>query len=190
MVDAGRRPLEVDMRGVVLLLGLLGVAGVASADVPRARILTRAEINAEMTVNRRLAGYIARNGYPDIAEWRFLSDEPPWDEHEVSCYYLDRRKEIAFTRAWMLGSPWIPIQRYERELTDADIAALQPLLVHEETVSTDPVTRAEAAAARAEAAVQRIEIAAAATERAADRAEAVVAKMMESEPAPGTRRHH
>jgi hypothetical protein len=165
------------MRGVVLLVGLLMVAGAASADVTRTRILTRAELTAEMTVNRKLAGYIARNGYPDVAEWRFLADEPPWDEHEVACYYLDRRKEISFTRAWMLGSPWIPIERYQRELTDADIAALQPLVFHEEERSGDPVMRAEAAAARAEAAVQRIEVAASATERAADRAEAIVAKM-------------
>jgi hypothetical protein len=177
------------MRGVVLVLGLLVVAGAASADVPRARILTRAQLSAEMTVNRKLASYVARNGYPDVAEWRFLSDEPPWDEHEVSCYYLDRRKEIAFTRAWMLGSPWIPVQRYERELTDADIAVLQPLVMQEEETSADPVTRAEAAAARAEAAVQRIEVAAAATERAADRAEAIVAKM-EREPGPRVRRRH
>jgi len=178
------------MRGVVLLMGLMVLAGAAWADAPSGRILTRTELDAEMTANRKLAGYIARNGYPDVAERQFLSDRPPWDEHEVTCYYLDRRKEISFARAWILGQPWIPLERYERELSDADIAALQPLVMREDAVPGDPVARAEAAAVRAEAAVQRIEVAAAATERAADRAEAIVAKMesMPERPAPRRRR--
>jgi hypothetical protein len=169
------------MRGVVLTLGLLLLAGSAWAANPiESRLLTRSQLDAEMTTNRRLAAYVTRNGYPDVAEWRFLADQGPWDDHEVTLYYLDLRKEISFANAWMLGSPSVPVERYERELTDADVAALQPLVMRDAPLLEgrgDAVARAEAAAARAEAAVQRIEVAADATERAAARAEAVVAKM-------------
>src|SRR6266849_1668866 len=71
-----------------------------------------------------LGAYVARNGRPDLAESRELADRPPWDDHEVTLYYLGARKEIAFARAWILGQPTIHLERYERPLSDAEVAAL------------------------------------------------------------------
>src|SRR5207244_835012 len=90
------------------------------------------QLEIEMARNRALAAYVARNGKPDVAESRELADRPPWDDHEVTLYYLGMRKEIGFARAWLLGRPTVHLERYERPLSDAE---------------------AEHAAARAEAAI-------------------------------------
>jgi len=82
------------------------------------------QLEVEMARNRALAAYVARNGKPDVAESRELADRPPWDDHEVTLYYLGMRKEIAFARAWILGRPTVHLERYERPLSDAEIAAL------------------------------------------------------------------
>jgi hypothetical protein len=100
------------------------LAGVAVASARGERELTEAELRSEMSKNTALAAYVRRNGDPDYAESHFLSDLPPWDDHEVALYYLDARKEIAFARAWILGRPEIHVERYERPLTDEQIAAL------------------------------------------------------------------
>jgi hypothetical protein len=176
------------------------VAAVAGAAEPR--LLTRPELDVEKKTNTELRTYLDRNGLPDVAEARALADKGPWDDHEVVLYYLDAKKEIAFSRAYVLGDPWVSVQRVERELTDEDVAALsaQPSLrdapeaapagegapvqvaaLTSEDVdfsSTDPADRAEAAAFRAEQAAGRVEEAAGRTERAASRAEAVVEKMV------------
>jgi len=177
---------------------LLAVAAVAGAAEPR--LLTSTDLDSEKKINTELRMYLDRNGLPDVAETRALSDKGPWDDHEVVLYYLDARKEIAFSRAYVLGDPWVSVQRVERALTDEDVAALsaQPSLrnapeqvpagepiqvaaLSSEDVdfsSTDPADRAEAAAFRAEQAAGRVEEAAVRTERAASRAEAVVEKMV------------
>ena len=49
--------------------------------------------------DEEVAAYVARNGMPDVAEWHFLADRPPWDDHEVTLYYLDARTKISFARA-------------------------------------------------------------------------------------------
>ncbi|TMA48039.1 MAG: hypothetical protein E6J83_03745, partial [Deltaproteobacteria bacterium] len=82
------------------------------------------QLEIEMARNRALAAYVARNGKPDVAESRELADRPPWDDHEVTLYYLGMRKEIGFARAWILGRPTVHLERYERPLSDADVAAL------------------------------------------------------------------
>src|SRR5207244_4328397 len=79
---------------------------------------------AGMARNSALAVYVKRNGVPDVAEAHFLADEPPWDDHEVTLYYLDARKEVGFARAFILGSPEIHMKRYVRPLTDEQVAAL------------------------------------------------------------------
>src|SRR5262249_28299990 len=132
--------------------------------------------------------YIERNGPPNVAEAHVLSDRPPWDDHEVTLYYFDARKEIGFARAYILNRPSIQIVRYQRPLSDADIAALEPRsrkmnmssnpnMTSSATPGEGPVARAEASAARAEAAADRVEAAAVTAEAAADRTEAVVAKI-------------
>ena len=193
--------------GVVggVLGGVLLAVTVAGAAEPR--VLTRGDLDVESKANEELRTYVARNGLPDVAESRALADRGPWDDHEVVMYYLDAKKEVTFARAYVLGDPWVSIQRVERELTDEDVAALsaqpslrdapepvpageavqvaavEPAQVTVETAdidftSTDPTDRAEAAAFRAEQAAGRVEDAAMRTERAASRAEAVVEKMI------------
>lgn len=171
------------MRGVVVVAmsALLMAAAIpASADDEQAvRILTAHGLRAEMAKNRRLAAYVARNGYPDVAELRFLADRPPWDKNEVTMYYLDARREVSFARAYILGDPSINLSRYERQLTDEDVAVLQPLArtYGPKGATSGPAARAEAAADRAERAAARVEDAATRAERAADKTEAIVAKL-------------
>ena len=112
-------------RGVAVGMGCaMLLAGVAVASARGERELTDDELRSEMTRNSALAAYVARNGDPDVAESHFLADAPPWDDHEVTLYYLEARKEIAFARAWILGRPEIHLERYERPLSDEQVAAL------------------------------------------------------------------
>ena len=189
-------------RGVAAWTGCaVLLAGVAVANARGERALSDRELRTEMSKNRALAAYVARNGEPDVAESHFLADEPPWDDHEVTLYYLDARKEIGFARAWILGKPEIQIKRYERPLSDEQVAALAsrakarakqaPAAAPdapaapgesaapagaEQTASLAPDERAEHAAARAEDAAGRVEAAADSAEHAADRAEAIADK--------------
>jgi len=195
-------------RGVALWTGCaILLAGAAVANARGAHDLSDEELRSEMVRNRAMAAYVARNGEPDVAEAHFLADTPPWDDHEVTLYYLDMRKEIGFARAWILGRPDIHLERYERPLSDEHIAALSsrsrrhveeaprmsapeqiddtprvtPAAAHVvEEVSPSPMgpdERAEEAARRAEEAAGRVELAADTAERAADRAEAVTIGM-------------
>lgn len=161
-------------RVVMAVVGMVAIAGLAGADSRGARDLTEQELQGEMSRNRALAAYVGRNGLPDVAEIRPLATRPPWDDHEVALYYLDGRTEIGFARAWILGRPEVQIERYERPLTDEQIAVLA---TRAHLQRTDPTTRAEQAAERADAAMARIETAAGSAERAADRAEAIASKM-------------
>ena len=182
-------------RGVAVGMGCaLLLAGAVAAHARDERELTNGELRAEMANNSALAVYVKRNGAPDVAEAHFLADEPPWDDHEVTLYYLDAHKEIGFARAWILGRPEIQIKRYERPLTDEQVAALAsrakargqqaPAAAPdppaapagaEQMAGLGPDERAERAAARAEDAAGRVEAAADSAERAADRAEAIAA---------------
>src|SRR5205814_1171526 len=93
-------------RGVAVGMGCaLVLAGVAAAQARGERELTNDDLRAEMAKNSALAVYVKRNGMPDVAEAHFLADEPPWDDHEVTLYYLDAHKEVGFARAFILGSP-------------------------------------------------------------------------------------
>jgi hypothetical protein len=161
------------------LLALVGpVAAASSHD------LDNDGLHKAIEANHALASYVRRNGMPDLAETRFLSDKPPWDRDEVALYYFDAHKEISFARAVILGDPSIHLERLERRLTDAEIEQLKPRAQQYGSCKTqvasaepsDPTARAEAAASRAEAAAGRVEAAADAADRAADHAEAVAAK--------------
>ena len=118
-------------RGVAC--GILGGA-LFAASMPvgaaEPRTLSRGELRNEAKTNEELKLYLDRNGLPDVAEARPLSDKGPWDANEVALYYLDARREIAFSRAFLLGDPTVSVQRIERALTDEDVAALaaQPSL--------------------------------------------------------------
>lgn|SRR5262245_16487942 len=163
--------------GCAVLLATGVVAGARDE-----RTLSDDELRAEMSMNRALAAYVARNGEPDLAETHFLADRGPWDDHEVTLYYFDSRKEIGFARAFILGRPEVQISRYERPLTDERIAALsththRPPKSDMSVSGLGPDARAEDAAQRAEAAAGKVEAAADSAERAADTAEAAANKM-------------
>lgn len=188
MLDLGGRETapvqeEDDMRRWMVMwtagAALLAIAGAAGAS--HDRLLDRAGLAAEASENSALRRYIKHNGMPDVAEVRGLMDQRPWEDHEVSIYYLDARKEICFARARILGRPSIQIERFERTLTDTDVAALRAhagMLAGSSIGCTGGAAeRAECAASRAEAAAERVETAAVRTERAADRTEAIVEKM-------------
>jgi hypothetical protein len=173
--------------GCALLL-----CGVTAAPARDAHDLTGDELRVEMDRNTTLRGYVHRNGPPDIAESHLLADRPPWEDHEVTLYYLDRHKEIGFARASILGRPEIHLIRYERPLTDEQVAALgsraraRTEIARSEAARMKvagvhrhmgPAERAEDAAARAEAAATKVELAADSAEHAADRAEAIASRM-------------
>jgi hypothetical protein len=165
-------------RGVVVwTMGALLLAGVGLATADEPKDLNLAELRAAMSANRALADYIHRNGLPDVAARLPLATRPPWAKDQIALYYLDERTEIGFARAYILGNPDIQIERYEKGLTDAQVAELAP---RAHRWNMGPVARAEDAASRAEAAAARVDAAAEVAERAADRAEAVVRKMEES----------
>lgn len=116
-------------RGVVCgLLAAVVAAGVGHANPYDGRLLTLKDLKAEAKQNEALDAYMLRNGLPDVAESRGLSDRPPWDDHQVTLYYLGTRKEISFARALVLGKPNVSVTRYERDLSDADVAALMGVL--------------------------------------------------------------
>jgi hypothetical protein len=125
-------------RGVVCgLLAVVFAAAVGHANPYDGRLLTLKDLKKEARANEELDKYMARNGLPDVAESRVLADRPPWDGHQVTLYYLGTRKEISFARAMVLGKADISITRYERDLTDADVAALVGIL---DTAAIEPDT--------------------------------------------------
>jgi hypothetical protein len=185
------------MRRVVCgVAGALLLATSGFAVAPEGRVISQDELRQEAKENADLEEYLDRNGMPEAAEIRVLSDRPPWDDHEVTLYYLGDRHEISFARALTLGKADVNVIRYERELTDADVEALRSMAAVTEgsdevaseagpadevdwataaagtvDLSASPGDRAEAAADRAEMAAGRVEVAADRTEKAATRAE-------------------
>jgi len=103
-------------------------AGIGHANPYDGRLLSLKDLKAEAKQNDALDAYLVRNGLPDVAEAKALSDRPPWDDHEVTLYYLGTRKEISFARATILSKTNVAITRYERDLSDADVAALMGVL--------------------------------------------------------------
>ena len=180
-------------RGWVVWLGCSLFLAALAAPARAERDLTENELRDEMGHNRMLEAYIERNGMPDLATARFLADTQPWDDHEVALYYLDKRQEIGFARAYILGRPQVELERYRRPLTDEQVAALaararqRPLdsptsgpAAAPRSGALGPLERAEESARRAEDAAMRVERAADAAERAADRAEAVTNSLQSS----------
>jgi len=179
-------------RGWVVWMGCALALATLAAPALADRDLTEDELRDEMAQNRALAKYVERNGMPDLASARFLSDVPPWDDHEVALYYLDKRQEIGFARAYVLGRPDVDLERYRRPLTDEQVAALaararqRPLdsppadRVAPRGGALGPAERSEESARRAEDAAMRVERAADAAENAADRAEAVTSRIEQS----------
>ena len=112
--------------GLVVVLGGMLLTWATGAAAHEPRDLDDRELSHEIRINRALQQYVERNGYPDIAEARFLSDAPPWDDHEVAVYYLQAHKELGFARAYILGRPTIAKVRFERGLSDDEVSELAP----------------------------------------------------------------
>ena len=200
---------EENMRGrmvtAVVAVCVLALAGAAWAS--QNQQLDRDGLKREASRNKALSRYIKHNGYPDAAEVKPIMDESPWDDHEVTLYYLKNRKEISFARARVLGRPEVHITRYQRVMTDADIRAVRTNGTRldaapgeaapapaDKVSAADPKpctgsakARAACAATRAESAADRVDQAAVRAENAASRTEAVVDKMVASR---SSRRHH
>ena len=191
------------MRGR-MVVWMVAVAALALASTARASnegsMLDAAGLKKQAAQNKALARYLKYNGLPEMAEVRPIVDQAPWDDHEVTLYYLGVRKEISFARARVLGRPEVHVMRYERTLTDADLRTLKGHGTMVASASTagavaavpaactgSAAERAECAAGRAENAADRIDVAAVRAEKAADRTEAIVEKM--SAPKPMPRRH-
>jgi hypothetical protein len=128
-----------------------------------------------MERNPEIATYVQRRGYPDWVERIEVDSAHPLATHEIHLYYLRLDKEIAFTRADILGHPYIGLRKYERPLAPAIRERIAGYyLAH------DPARRAELAAGRAQDAAERAERAAAVVEDAADRATRVANEMEQS----------
>jgi hypothetical protein len=165
------------------------VALAQSAAAVQEMDLDRAGLKAEASQNRALRQYLKRNGLPDVAQVRPVQDQPPWDDHEVTLYYIGMRKEISFARARILGHPEIHTTRYRRLMTDEDIRSLQAhtgrlsadagakVATSTPTCTGSATERAECSATRAENVADRLDAAAEKTEQAADRTEAIATKM-------------
>jgi hypothetical protein len=174
---------------------VVALAGAARAS--HEGMLDKAGLKKAAEENKALSRYLKYNGLPDAAEVKPIIDQPPWDDHEVTLYYLKSRKEISFARARVLGRPDVCSTRYERVLTDADIRTLSARAKLDTTAAEkvdvasactgNAATRAECSAGRAERAADRVDMAATRAEKAADRTEAVVEKM--SAASVRTKRH-
>ena len=167
-------------RGWVVWLGCSLVLAALAAPALADRDLTEDELRDEMAQNRALERYVERNGMPDLASTRFLADVGPWEDHEVALYYLDKREEIGFARAAILGRPEVQMEKYRKPLSDEQVAALaararqrpldSPPAAAPLSGALGPADRAEQSALRAEEAANRVERAANMAENAAARA--------------------
>jgi hypothetical protein len=118
----------------------------------------------EMDRNPELANFVARRGYPDWVERVEVDSEPPLDSYEVRVFYLRLDKEIAFTRASILGQPYVGVRKFDRPIPPAMRERIAQYYL-----AVDPAGRAELAADRAAAAAECAERTAARAADAADR---------------------
>ena len=154
---------------VAVIVGLMGlcVATVCSATsipVGPPVALGPGALAVEMDRNPELADFVARRGYPDWAERVEVDSDPPLDAYEVRVFYLRLDKEIAFTRASILGHPLIGVRKFDRPIPPAMRERIAQYYL-----AADPAARAELAADRADAAAESAERAAARADEAADR---------------------
>jgi hypothetical protein len=166
---------KMSIRMVVALAAVVmvpAVCGATSIPVGPPVALGPRALALRMEHNSEIASYIARRGYPDWAEEVEVDSGLPLEAHEVRLFYLRLDKEVAFTRAYILGNPAISVRKFERPLTPAMRTAIEHYYV-----SHDPGRRAELAAERAMLAAERAERGAAVAVDAADRATRIAGKM-------------
>jgi hypothetical protein len=157
------------MRTVIATLGLVAVAGptwaAANAFGP-GRPIGEAGFAQHMRLNPELRSFVALRGYPDWVEEVEVDSTMPLDPYELRLYYLRLDREVAFSRAYILGRPQVSLRLFDRPIAPADRARIE-----EAYLAVDPARRAEIAADRAVVAAEHAERAADAVERLADQAE-------------------
>jgi hypothetical protein len=163
------------MRAVVATVALVVVAvpclAVAAAVGP-GRPIGEHGFAQHLRNNPDLRTYVALRGYPDWVEAVEVDSGLPLYSYELRLYYLRLDREVAFTRAFILGRPQVSLKLFERP-----ISAVDRTRIEEAYLATDPARRAELAADRAMAAAQHAERAAEAVERMAEQAEQFSARM-------------
>jgi hypothetical protein len=181
-------------RGIRLLtaavvgFSIVAVLGVAHAAL-YAEVLDRDELEAEMRRNEALRVQVRHHGYPDLAQRWDVHAELPWDSYIVRLFYLDARTEIAFSRAYALGRPYVGLLRYRRPLSEEMAQQVRQYLAVAPAPGDEfepgarelgPAERAEAAARRAELAANLTELGALAAEKAVNRLEATASELDKS----------
>lgn len=157
------------MRTVIAALAVVAVASpcfaIATAVGP-GRPLGEHGFERALRGNPELRSCVALRGYPDWVEEVEVDSTLPLDAYELRLYYLRFNREVAFTRAYILGRPQVSLKLFERPISAVDRARIE-----EAYLAKDPARRAELAADRAMAAAEHAEHAADAVERMADQAE-------------------
>lgn len=126
----------------------------------------------QLEQNPELRTFVQLRGYPDWVEEVEVDSDLPLDSYELRLYYLRLDREVAFSRAYILGRPRVSLRLFERPIAPNDRARIE-----EAYLAIDPARRSELAADRAVAAAERAERAADAVERLADHAEQFSARM-------------
>jgi hypothetical protein len=122
--------------------------------------------------NPELQTFVSLRGYPDWVEEVEVDSDMPLDAYELRLYYLRLDREVAFTRAYILGRPRVSLRMFDRPIGPDDRARIE-----EAYLAVDPARRAELAADRAMAAAERAERAVVAVERLAVSAEQFTDRM-------------
>ncbi len=158
-----------DMRTVIAALLAFGLAApcfAAATPIGLGRPLGEQGFERQLRMNPELRSFVELRGYPDWVEQMEVDSTRPLDAYELRLYYLRFDREIAFTRAFILGRPQISLRLFDRPIAPADRARIE-----EAYLAIDPARRAEFAAERAVVAAERADRAADAVERLADHAE-------------------
>lgn len=157
------------MRTVIATLAVVALAGPSfalSEAIGPGRPVGEGGFARQIRMNPELRTFVALRGYPDWVEEVEVDSTRPLDSYELRLYYLRLDREVAFTRAYILGRPQVSLR-----LSDRPIAAADRARIEEAYLAVDPARRAELAADRALAAAEHAERAADSVERLADQAE-------------------
>ncbi len=158
-----------DMGAVIAALLILGLAAPcfgAPTTIGSGRVVGERGFEQQLRRNPELRSFVELRGYPDWVEEVEVDSTRPLDAYELRLYYLRLDREVAFTRAFILGRLQISLRLFDRPILPADRARIE-----EAYLAIDPAQRSELAADRALAAAERAERAADAVERLADQAE-------------------
>jgi hypothetical protein len=161
-----------------VMIGLV-CAAILDAGTAQADVLDAAQLATEMRHSAILREEIRHAGYPDLVQRLHGPTAWPWKPEVLRLFYLERRKEIALSRAYLLDTPQLSFVRYRRSMSDELAEEVSRYLATAPPAYSDmgPAERADLAAQRAETAAARAESGAITAEHAAQRLDAVVTKM-------------